>query len=359
MNWELSSFLRTIAITVVILIHASHSWWFGAHGEASLTQINLEISIDTAINQVGRLAVPIFVILSGFGLAESELSKPFELKGFIQRRCLRILPPYIFFTILNLSFSSQFQSIDWQDKLSQIFTALRDGSGDYHLYFLAIIMQCYISYPLLRHVRFSPLRFVGLLVGTFSLFSLRWGISLFGWFPSIAPYLPDSNSCIFWLPYFMIGIWLAKHQEWFAKLVQKYSADRWGMFWSIAAALELGEFYFAAVQMGGAEPAGHYGRPTVVLLTLTFLGWAISWQNQAGQDRAGRDGWLKKNLDTLGKSSFTIYLLHTQVLRLIAPLEFLGGIGYLLIASIASWLIGFWVWKIAKPIKGLNLILGA
>ena len=87
MTWELSDLLRAIATTIVIGIHASHHWWFGVH---DTTTINLEIFIDTIINQVGRFTVPIFVILSGFALAKSEEKRPFDLKIFFQRRLLRM-----------------------------------------------------------------------------------------------------------------------------------------------------------------------------------------------------------------------------------------------------------------------------
>jgi peptidoglycan/LPS O-acetylase OafA/YrhL len=352
MTWQLSNFLRAIAITVVIAIHASHSWWFGARGDEMLSEISVEIFIDTFVNQVGRLAVPIFVILSGFGLAQAELNRPFQFWGFMQRRCLRILPPYVFFTLLNLSFRDRFQSMDLPSKLADLLEALGNGSGDYHLYFLVIIIQCYISYPLLRRCQFSPMRLVALLVITFSLFTLRWSISLFGWFAPIAAYVPDSNHCLFWLPYFLLGTWLAKHPDWFAASIKRCTTNQWGAIWAIASGLELSEFYFAAIRMGAAEPAGHYGRPTVVLLTLAFLCWAMSWQ-----------GWKRRLspqiIEVAGKSSFTIYLLHTQVLRLIAPLEVVGGIAYLFVAAIASWVVGIIVWKLVKPIKGLNIILGA
>ncbi|CAN1209035.1 acyltransferase [Tumidithrix helvetica PCC 7403] len=359
MNWQLSNLLRAIAITLVIWIHASHPWWFGAHGTVSLDSLNWEVFIDTAINQVGRFTVPLFVILSGFGLAKSEQSRPFQLWGFIQRRGFRILPPYLFFTLLNLAFRQEFQLGNWVEKLGQIAIALRDGSGDYHLYFLTIIIQCYISYPLLRRIPFTGWNLAIAAVFTLSMFTLRWAVSLFHWLPDLAPYLPNSNHWMFWLPYFLFGIWLAKVPDWFTEALQRCSTQVWGCLWAIAAALELGEFYFSAIRIGSAEAVGHYGRPTVVLLTITFLLWAMSWKPQNEPDSPPRFPQFNTLIERLGNASFTTYLLHTQVLRLITPTQVLGGIGYLLIAAIASWAIGLLVWAIVKPVKGLNVIFGA
>jgi len=127
MTWELSDVLRAIATTIVIGIHASHHWWFGVK---DISTLNLEIFIDTAINQIGRFTVPIFVILSGFALSKSEEKRPFDLKIFIQRRLWRIIPPYILFTLLNTVGKSQFLAADWLDRGQQIAQAFATCMGD-------------------------------------------------------------------------------------------------------------------------------------------------------------------------------------------------------------------------------------
>jgi len=280
MTWELSDLLRAIATTIVIGIHASHHWWFGVN---DTTTINPEIFIDTIINQVGRFTVPMFVILSGFALSKSEEKRAFDLKIFAKRRLWRIVPPYILFTLCNIIGRSQFQTADWLGRGQQFWQALSTGMGDYHLYFLGIIFQCYVVYPLLRCIKFTPKNLCLLLIATFSLFTLRWSSAMFGWFSNIAIFLPDGNHVIYWLPYFQIGIWLAKEQEWVHQIVTKWRSRLggyvWGYVFAITASLELSEFYWSAIYKNSAESVGHYNRPTVVLITLSFLLWSISWQN--------------------------------------------------------------------------------
>ena len=128
--------------------------------------LNPEIFIDTIINQVGRFTVSIFVILSGFALAKSEEKRPFDLKIFFQRRLWRIVPPYIYFTLLNVVGRSQFLAADWLERGQQIWQAIAAGLGDYHLYFLGIIFQCCVIYPLLRRINFSIRRLSTLLLIT-------------------------------------------------------------------------------------------------------------------------------------------------------------------------------------------------
>jgi probable poly-beta-1,6-N-acetyl-D-glucosamine export protein len=210
MSRQLTNLLRAIAITLVVAIHASNSWYFGANGDVSLAQLNPVVFLDTLINQAGRFTVPLFVILSGFGLAMSEASRPFSFVGFWQRRSLRIVPPYMFFSLASIALQPLFQAASLPDKLSHFLKVSQNGSADYHLYFLVIIIQCYVAYPLLRQIPFSTRNLCLLGAFTICLFTLRWSISLFDLFPTIAPYLPDSNHWIFWLPYFLLGMWLAK-----------------------------------------------------------------------------------------------------------------------------------------------------
>lgn len=345
MTWELSDLLRAIATTIVISIHASHHWWFGVKDTVTL---NPEIFIDTIINQVGRFTVPMFVVLSGFALAKSEDKRPFDLKIFCQRRLWRVIPPYILFTLLNITGQSEFLSGGWQDRTLQIWQALSTGMGDYHLYFLGIILQCYVSYPVLRHIVFTAWNLGILLTITFLLFTWRWIFSTFDL--NMTNFLPDGNHVIYWLPYFQIGIWLAKNQEWISQLVSKYRSRTWGYLFAIAATLEVGEFYWMAILKNSAEAVGHYTRPTIVLISLTFLLWSISWRFR------GRSKYFPK---ILSNASFTTYLVHVWILRAIAPLEIVGGIFFVPIAATVSWLIGISIWHIVSGKRWLAIAIGA
>jgi surface polysaccharide O-acyltransferase-like enzyme len=345
MTWELSNLLRAIATTIVIGIHASHNWCFGVH---DTTTINFEIFIDTIINQVGRFTVPIFVVLSGFALAKSEEKRPFNLQIFFQRRLWRIVPPYILFTLLNIIGQSQFQKADWLERGQQILNLLTTGMGDYHLYFLGIIFQCYVLYPILRNIVFTKWNLYILMLITFTLFSLRWVSATFDLLVNITTFLPNGSHVIFWLSYFQIGIWLAKDHEWTGLLVAQWRSQSWGYLFAIAAIVELGEFYWIAILKNSAEAVGHYARPTVVLLTFTFLLWSMSWSKRLKQPFSLPQALRFASITTFAKASFTTYLVHVWVLRAIAPLEIVGGILYVPLATSISWLIGIIIWQLLQ-----------
>lgn len=352
MTWALSDLLRAIATTIVIAIHASHDWWFGVKDTTSL---NPEIFIDTLINQVGRFTVPIFVILSGFAIAKSEEKRPFQLQMFWQRRLWRIVPPYLLFTLLNLIGRSQFVAADWQGRFHQIWQAIATGMGDYHLYFLGIIFQCYVFYPLLRHIRFSLLKLALLILIIFNLFTCRWISATFGIFANIGNLLPDGNHLIYWLPYFQLGIWLATDQGWTEQLVMKLRSQTWAYLFAIAASLELSEFYWTAILKNSAESVGHYTRPSVVLMTLIFLLWSISWRHCQPQHLSHffqqAKQTIQPHIKVFASASFITYLSHVWVLRLIEPLEIFGGLIFVTLAAIFSWLSGIIIWRLLSKTK--------
>jgi hypothetical protein len=97
-------------------------------------------------------------------------------------------------------------------------------------------------------------------------------------------------------------------------------------------------------------------------MTIAFLLWAMSWQHALGTQlnlsHSQREMGIRI-IAILSSASFSIFLTHVWILRLISPLEVTGGIAYLFIAAIASWGIGLAIWQWARSIKGLNLILGA
>jgi surface polysaccharide O-acyltransferase-like enzyme len=286
--------------------------------------------------------------LSGFALAKSEEKRPFDLQIFFQRRLWRIVPPYILFTVLNIIGQSQFQKADWLERGQQILQLLSTGMGDYHLYFLGIIFQCYVLYPILRNILFTKWNLYILISITFALFGLRWVSATFDLLINITTFLPNGNHIIYWLSYFQFGIWLAKDSGWTSLLVAKWRSHIWGYLFAITAIVELSEFYWTAILKNSAEAVGHYARPTVVLLTLTFLLWSMSWSKRLRQTFRLPQSLQVDSITTFAKASFTTYLVHVWVLRAIAPLEIVGGILYVPLATSISWLIGIIIWKLLK-----------
>lgn len=129
-------FLRILAMAAVILGHVTAAY---IHNESGFTLLGMNLAFF--LNQAARFSVPMFFLLSGFslGLREQPLSYPAFLKG----RFLRVLPPYLVWTLIYEL---------WNRDLGprQLLRDLLTGQAAPHLYFIPILLQFYLLYPLLR-----------------------------------------------------------------------------------------------------------------------------------------------------------------------------------------------------------------
>lgn len=122
------------------------------------------------LNTLSRVAVPLFVILSGYLILDSK--KTNNLKDFYKRRFSRMLLPFIFWLIVYFWWTVYWgkHSLTVPYVIDTLWTA-----NIWHLYFLIIILELYLLAPVL--VRFKNLLSSGkqtLLFWVFALFSISW-----------------------------------------------------------------------------------------------------------------------------------------------------------------------------------------
>jgi surface polysaccharide O-acyltransferase-like enzyme len=128
--------IRAIAIISVIVIHVS-----GAYASGS--------RVAYYINQLMRYAVPVFVMLSGFSLYYADMNRPWDsCLQFYAKRLKKVFIPYIIWSLLYILYS--WISSGKAPRVDSIPMTLLHGQASYHLYFIIIIMQLYLLYPLLR-----------------------------------------------------------------------------------------------------------------------------------------------------------------------------------------------------------------
>ena len=199
-------FLRVLCMANVILGHVTSAFVY-----AESQHLFLGMNLAFLLNQATRFSVSLFVLLSGFSLGISRKQESYGT--FIRGRALRVLIPYAVWTLLYELFNVDFDLGAFAAKLSNPLWLLRvflTGQAAPHLYFIPIIFQLYLLYPLLRRwVDRSPGQAVlWSLVITFSLQSLNYLNSL-GLAPSIQSY---SFWCSFpvWMFYFVAGMALQR-----------------------------------------------------------------------------------------------------------------------------------------------------
>ena len=139
--------MRAIGIVAVVLIHVS-----GAG--TRLTKGSIEWLLFTVMNYSLQFAVPMFLLVSAFILAyKYSDSDESNWPKFYLGRVRQILLPYIIWTLIYLIYkfvicgvnTNAFLREGTKNTLNVIFF----GKGYYHLYFMSLIMQFYLIFPLL------------------------------------------------------------------------------------------------------------------------------------------------------------------------------------------------------------------
>ena len=100
---------------------------------------------------LSRYSVPTFFFISGYGLFYSHpLEKPLEYRSFIKKRFKSIGIPYVVTSLFYMGVASLMARnlAMWHPKY--VLFTLFFGLGNYHIYFLVILMWFYLLFPLWR-----------------------------------------------------------------------------------------------------------------------------------------------------------------------------------------------------------------
>ena len=308
------------------------------------------------MSQFARFSVPVFMVLSGYGLTASRIHRgEGGLAGNLamwRRQFLRIGLPFLLFTLIGLTFRGRFGADDPLSWPITLGNALVKGRGDYHLYFLTFLLQSYIFLPLLMRCSWGVV--AGLLL--LQLYLGRPGAEACAeiglWRPSLEAYW-----CPHWLGYVALGCRLARRDS--EKPLT--GAGRWP--WAIAALACggwcLADFLTRVAKVPDAGWANHFFRASVMAYSVTLLmawrAWGAHMASQRGE-KSPKPGALLAKLTAL---SFLVYLGHTWVLRGLAATP-IGKLYPLLVIALvvgafgAAWILDRTVkWKWPRIILGL------
>lgn len=141
-----SQLLRAIAIIGVITIHLLSSLKKSPFlSDPNSIQQFLSIFID----QLSRICVPLFVALSGFGLYSKYSTQKIKLKEFLFKRAFKLIPLYVFFSFFYLVLFWLIPAWAPATQQPHFIWQLFLGRADYHLYFVPMIFQLYLIFPLI------------------------------------------------------------------------------------------------------------------------------------------------------------------------------------------------------------------
>lgn len=300
--------LKAFAIIAVIFIHVvSVALQFTKPHTANWFSL---ITFD----QILRFCVPVFIALSGFGLSAKYKDQGLDLKDFYLRRATKILPQYLFWSIVIYFSLMLLHTITGEVIRFNFFQAIIFGSADYHLYFVPLIFQFYILFPLLFWItrKNSWLAFfiaAAIQICIFLLIGEKTEIKGYNekW--------SDQRQYIFfgsWLTYFILGmvlglgkITILKGKKLLVLLFTSLMAGIAGLYWCIDNSMTLAK---AGIDL---QAVTRFTRLPVLVYSTGLIIFTLLIYNPVTSL-----GFLRKTFLQIGRNSYTTYLLHTLVLRL-------------------------------------------
>lgn len=317
--------LRCLALFAVIVIHAADAWAAVPGHPAGVADWLLVLT-----DQLGRFCVPLFVLLSGHALGRRYAGDDFATGSFYGRRATRIGVPYVFWALLSTAGYIALEHWRWGNDWATAVAKPVDAVGlpwsewllslrplrefvfaEYHLYFLAIVLQCYLLFPLLRRWRAGA-------AGVTAMVALQMGA--LGWQEAArmtGVWIPPlwSVALPWWLGYFQCGVWLAQHEERVAAWIRRWPAALALAVVASGPVAVVADLAWATARGVPSGAAGAFDRPAIAWYLATVLAAALRWGPQV-EALLVRRGRLAATITAIAAASFATYLAHTWVLRL-------------------------------------------
>lgn len=307
--------IRAVAALSVFAIHISGRYVYSSKAAY-------------AWNQSMRYTVPLFIIISGFLLFYSDVSKDkVDFKGFLTKRFKKVLIPYIIWSVIYVIYANRHNiSALWPITGTFALSFLRNllfGNAALHLYFVVIILQLYLIYIPLRSLLLKypktilVISFVITLIFQTSIYLSQLKLLVLPRTPF--PYFIMFSS---WLFYFVFGMYGAHTLgKWCIRLQKKAV---------LMAILSAASFIILLADSMLTSTFESSIKPSIMLYTVScglFL-YAVSCRFKDNRSTA------VKLLDWISAQSYAIYLSHMLVLSLVFSLWKIAGLNGLLRPSI-------------------------
>ena len=299
-------------------------------------------TLAVAFQVLVRFSVPLFLALSGYGLARKYARQTFSWSEFLGRRLGKLLPLYFLWS--GVHFVSFYLVPQWRImSVYPLGETLLWGLADYQLYFVPLILQFYLLFPWLNRLsKKSLLLTLGLsiLLQIAVIVSLRQSFSDPHWLGISWPswWTADQMQYRFgfnWLAYFVLGVLLGKYSwrpAWSHWLkIFAMAGMGLGLIWGVANATRL------IRATGNITYATGFLHLPILLFSLGIIGLFLSDESMWRKLPAKLSSWF----NNLGRDSYLIFLSHTLVLRLLfSALQ--GNVSWLIWLSLAGLFAGSW-----------------
>lgn len=285
--------LRFLATVSVILLHVSGQiliqygtvsnfvWWVGNF-------------YDSAV----RFCVPVFVMLTGALL----LPKTYELNDFLKKRFLRIILPFLFWSLVYILFN-YYVKLPQNHQMAPLETVtwgldlLRSGSSP-HLWYIYMIIGIYLITPIIskwvQNCKENEILY----------FLIIWLFALIMNQPIFERYITDVDFSYFsdFIGYLVLGYYLSVKTFRYSKRTIAITSILM-VFIGVVVTM-MGTYYLTNID--GKFNQYFYGYMTLNTL-LVSMGVFVFFKN-------GNTSTSSKIIDFISKYSYGIYLVHVLVL---------------------------------------------
>ncbi|MEN6371803.1 MAG: acyltransferase [Armatimonadota bacterium] len=288
--------VRALATVAVVNIHISATPLIATLKDGATTFIYL------FLNVAARFAVPTFIMLSGMGLAISKRKEGYF--SFLKRRVKKVVLPYILWSVIY--------TFTWDENtggmslsmptVSRLLHNLITGDACYHVYFVIIIVQLYLLFPLIRNWLSSN---TGLIISGIITVSMI-SIGQYAEIPDRWVFFFDIRNPLNWIFYFGVGIRLVRGRG-----IEILRSRKYKDLLSFVTLGMLGGMMLFVYRVGlrtGIDAALDALGPVIIFYTMlvNMWFWKLNWDKLP----------FRRSLDAISEWSYLIYLAHPFILML-------------------------------------------
>lgn len=347
---------RALAILAVLIIHSTST------PVTTLPSGSYFFPIYVFLNIFSKFAVPVFIFLSGFVLFYNYIQKDYTKQvviDFYKKRLTQIALPFLFFSAFFYVCLRFFNTYDINYALYSLFSLeflqkLVIGKAYTHLYYIFIIVQFYILFPIILYLlkKKPGITLHFLWVG----FIVQWAFYFFN--QEIWHYPYKMSISLSYMFYFLLGAYIGVNYEKckkFLKLTKEninWTIPVLWLVWIASSLYNVYIYYFIyssdtlVVNRVLFEFVFVVQSATASIVILQISYWIYHYWNKR----------IVNGLINLGALSFGIYLLHPFFLMLYRKIPLSGNsllfhiwsVGGFLIALFVTW---FVIWLMGRYFK--------
>jgi len=271
--------LRGLAIIAVVAIHSTGS---GLEFDPDSFNFNFTILWRNSLN----FSVPLFIAISGYFLANKKIVSFHEHLFFLKKQIPRVYIPFLFWSIFWLILAVAFNKPIFHEILKLITF---QSWGPY--YFIALIIQFYLLLPILK--RFATPTGLFLSVATSIVITLI--IGYFRYYTDVQlPLILYGGNFTTFVMFFILGLYLGKETK--VKISNKLLSILILIFYALSCV----ESYALIAIYNQAGDAVTAAKPSSFMYSFTLIVFLFN----------NIDVIKSKLLNSIGKMSFGIYLIH-------------------------------------------------